>query len=145
MSPSHTNKSGVRYRYYVSQVVLQGKPQPAGLVSRVPAAEVEAFVVAALRNHLSARNAGEQLPDNDLELLERHLERATLTQKHLELRLRQTVEPAEANDAAIKDPSGRRVADVTTITVPWSRPLPATVKGIIHVPAHNTPMSAVAS
>ena len=140
MSPSHTNKGGVRYRYYVSQVVLQGKPQPAGLVSRVPAAEVEAFVVAALRNHLSARNAGEQLPDNDLELLERHLERATLTQKHLELRLRQTVEPAEANDAAIKDPSGRRVADVTTITVPWSRPLPATVHGIIHVPAHNTPM-----
>ena len=79
MSPSHTNKSGVRYRYYVSQVVLQGKPQPAGLVSRVPAAEVEAFVVAALRDHLSARNAGEQLPENDLELLERHLERVTLT------------------------------------------------------------------
>ena len=79
MSPSHTNKSGVRYRYYVSQVVLQGKPQPAGLVSRVPAAEVEAFVMAALRNHLSASAAGEQLPENDLELLERHLERVTLT------------------------------------------------------------------
>ena len=79
MSPSHTNKGGVRYRYYVSQVVLQGKPQPAGLVSRVPAAEVEAFVVAALRNHLNASDAGEQLPDNDLELLERHLERVTLT------------------------------------------------------------------
>ena len=140
MSPSHTNKGGVRYRYYVSQVVLQGKPQPAGLVCRVPAAEVEAFVIAALRNHLSASDAGEQLPENDLELLERHLERATLTPKHLELRLRQTVEPAEANDAAIKDPSARRMADVATITVPWTRPLPAAVKGIIHVPAHNTPM-----
>ena len=105
MSPSHTNKSGVRYRYYVSQVVLQGKPQPAGLVSRVPAAEVEAFVVAALRNHLSASAPGEQLPENDLELLERHLERVTLTSNHLELRLRQTVEPAQANNAANKVPS----------------------------------------
>ena len=26
MSPSHTNKRGVRYRYYVSQAVLQNKP-----------------------------------------------------------------------------------------------------------------------
>ena len=65
MSPSHTNKGGARYRYYVSQAVLQGKPQPAGLLGRVPAAEVEAFVVAALRNHLNASGAGEQLPDND--------------------------------------------------------------------------------
>jgi hypothetical protein len=32
------------------------------------------------------------------------------------------------------------MADVTTITVPWTSPVSATVKGIIHVPAHNTPM-----
>ena len=54
MSPSHTNKAGARYRYYVSQAVLQGKPQAAGSVGRVPAAEVEAFVSAALRKHLQA-------------------------------------------------------------------------------------------
>ena len=117
MSPSHTNKGGVRYRYYVSQVVLQGKPQPAGLVSRVPAAEVEAFVMTALRKHLSASAPGEQLPENDLELLERHLERVTLSSNRLELRLRQTVEPAQADNAANKDPSALRVADVATITV----------------------------
>ena len=52
MSPSHTNKGGARYRYYVSQAVLQRKPQPAGLISRVPAAEIEALVMTALRNHL---------------------------------------------------------------------------------------------
>jgi hypothetical protein len=33
------------------------------------------------------------------------------------------------------------MAGVTTITVPWTSPLPAAVKGIIHVPAHNTPMT----
>jgi hypothetical protein len=32
------------------------------LVGRVPAAEIEALVVAALRSHLSASSAGEQLP-----------------------------------------------------------------------------------
>src|SRR6516164_3811482 len=35
MSPTHANKGGARYRYYVSQAVLQGKPPPPGLVSRV--------------------------------------------------------------------------------------------------------------
>jgi site-specific DNA recombinase len=34
MSPTHTNKGGARYRYYVSQRVLPRKP--SGLVSRVP-------------------------------------------------------------------------------------------------------------
>jgi site-specific DNA recombinase len=131
MSPSHTNKRGARYRYYVSQAVLRGKSQPPRSVGRAPAAEVEALVVAALRRHLSASVAGEQLPLDNLELLKRHLERVTLTSNHLELRLRQTVEPAQADI---------RMADIATITVPWTSPLSAAVKGIIHVPAHNTPM-----
>jgi site-specific DNA recombinase len=122
MSPSHTNRGGARYRYYVSQAVLQGKPQPVGLLGRVPAAEVEAFVVAALRNHLNANGAGEQLPDNDLELLERHLDRVTLTPKHLELRLRQSVELAQADDPANNGPSAPHMAGVTTITVPLDQP-----------------------
>src|SRR6266404_5068121 len=93
MSPTHANKRGARYRYYVSQAVLQKKPPPPGLVSRVPAAEIEALVVAALRSHLRASSAGGQLPDNDRDLVERHLERVTLTPNHLELRLRELVEP----------------------------------------------------
>jgi site-specific DNA recombinase len=138
MSPSHSNKGGVRYRYYVSQAGLQGKPPPAGLVGRVPAAEIEALVVAALRTHLNANGAAEQLPDDDRDLLERRLERVTLTSKHLELRLRQGVEAAQAHDRT-NNSSGRSI--VTTITVPWTRPAPVAVKGIVHVPAHNTPMT----
>jgi site-specific DNA recombinase len=141
MSPTHTNKGRARYRYYVSQVVLQGKPPPPGLVSPVPAAEIEALVVAALRGHLSASSTGEQLPDNDRDLLERHLERVTLTPNHLELRLRQIIEPAQGHDPASTS-AGRLTASVTTMAVPWSSPVPATVKGIIHVPAHNTPIKA---
>ncbi len=140
MSPTHTNKGGARYRYYICQAVLPGKPPPPGLVSRVPAPEIETLVVAALRKHLNASGAGEPLPDNDRDLLERHLERVTLSPNHLELRLRQSVDAAQSHDPANNDSSGPPIASVTTIAVPWTSPVPATVKGIIHVPAHNTPM-----
>jgi site-specific DNA recombinase len=145
LSPTHTNKAGARYRYYVSQAALQGKPQPAGSVGRVPASEIEGLVITALRKHLTP-GGEEQLPDNDLELLERYLDRVTLMPNHLKLRLRQSVEPAPADNLAnkenpaIKDPSAPFMANVTTITVPWMSPLPARVKNILHVPAHNTPI-----
>ena len=140
MSPTHANKGGVRYRYYVSQAVLQRKPQPE-LISRVPAAEIEALVVTALYKHLNACGAGERLSDNDRDLLERHLERVTLTPNHLELRLRQIIEPAQAHDPA-NTSAGRPIASVTTVAVPWTSFLPAAAKGIVHVPAHNTPIKA---
>ena len=140
MCPSHSNKGGARYRYYVSQAVLQRKSSPLGSIGRVPAAEIERLVVVALRNHLSARGAGEPLPDDDRVLLERHLERVTLTPNHLELRLCQSVEAAQAHDPA-NNSAGHPIASVTTITVPWTSRVPGAVKGIVHVPAHNTPMT----
>src|SRR5260221_12753893 len=73
LSPTHANKCGARYPYYVSQAVLQKKPHAPGSVSRVPAAELEALVLAALRNHLNASGAGEQLPANDGNLVARHV------------------------------------------------------------------------
>jgi hypothetical protein len=81
------------------------------------------------------------LPDNDRDLLERHLERVTLTPNHLELRLRQIIEPAQSPDPA-NTSAGRPTARATTMEVPWTSPVPAAVKGIIHVPAHNTPIKA---
>ena len=64
----------------------------------------------------------------------------TLTPNHLELRLRQGVEAAQAHDRT-NNSSGVSIANVTTITVPWTSPVPAAVKGIVHVPAHNTPIT----
>jgi site-specific DNA recombinase len=143
MSPTHSNKGGARYRYYISLAVLQKKPHVPGSVSRVPAAEIEALVVAALRNHLNASSIGQQLPDNDQDLVERHVERVTLTQSEIKLRLRQIVEEApqdlDAHDTA-NNTSGRPIASITTIAIPWTSPVPAAVRGIIHVPAHNTPI-----
>ncbi len=142
MSPTHANKGGARYRYYISQAVLQKKPHAPGSVSRVPAAELEALVLAALRKHLTTSGAGQQLPGNDRDLVERHLERVTLTANHVALRFRQIVEQAQELDAhdGANNSSGGPISSVKTIAVPWSSPMPAAVKGIIHVPAHNTPI-----
>ena len=49
MSPSHSRKAtGKRYRYYVSQALLQGRPHEAGSVRRVSAEAVESIVYQAL-------------------------------------------------------------------------------------------------
>jgi hypothetical protein len=144
MSPSHTNKTGVRYRYYVSQALLQSKVRSAGLIGRVPAAELEALVLAALRQHLQASGAEPQpTVDSDRDLIEHHVERVTLTPKHIKLQMRPSSD-APAPDAATvgEGPGPNAVEDlrVATITIPWSGPVPAAVKGIAHVPAHNTPI-----
>jgi hypothetical protein len=49
MSPSHAVKKGVRYRYYVSSPVAQGRKEDAGSVHRVSASGIEQAVREALR------------------------------------------------------------------------------------------------
>jgi site-specific DNA recombinase len=48
MTPSYAIKKGVRYRYYVSCVLAQGRTDEAGSVSRVAASEIEAIITGAL-------------------------------------------------------------------------------------------------
>jgi len=49
MTPSTGKKGSARYRYYVSAALLQGRREDAGSVPRVPAPDVEAAVIGALR------------------------------------------------------------------------------------------------
>jgi site-specific DNA recombinase len=56
MSPSHAAKGGRRWRYYVSQAVLQGRKHEAGSVAWAPALEIEARVAEAARAASSASN-----------------------------------------------------------------------------------------
>ena len=52
MSPAHTTKKGIRYRYYVSASVVQGRKAEAGSVTRVPAKEVETIILNAISDRL---------------------------------------------------------------------------------------------
>ena len=49
MTPSFAVKRGIRYRYYVSRAVTEGRNDLAGSMTRVPAVDVEEAVVKALR------------------------------------------------------------------------------------------------
>ena len=51
MSPTHVKKGSVRYHYYQSSVLAQGMRSKAGSVNRVPAAEIESAVIAAVLKH----------------------------------------------------------------------------------------------
>ena len=49
MSPSHAVKNRKRYRYYVSQALLQHRTHRTGQEARIPAHEIEALVVSELQ------------------------------------------------------------------------------------------------
>ena len=138
MTPTHTNKKGVRYPYYVSQPVLR-KQSPR--IDR-PGAGARAGSAGG-RCHPPPPASKQHRPDppeTDRELIERHLLRVTLGTKELMLHLRR--------DAAGNDPAGGDddpiLADAATtpvtIAIPWTAPTAPPTKGISYVPAHNTPM-----
>ncbi|MDA1355227.1 MAG: recombinase family protein, partial [Proteobacteria bacterium] len=53
MIPSHANKKGTRYRYYVSQGLIKGSRRDAPHGRRVPAGDLEALVEERLRQFLT--------------------------------------------------------------------------------------------
>jgi hypothetical protein len=72
MTPSHSNKNGVRYRYYVSHVLLQRRKTDAGRVARVPAIQLEKLVVETIRVRAWP---GTELGLSDREVIDRHVTR----------------------------------------------------------------------
>ncbi|WP_420346172.1 recombinase family protein [Pelagibius sp.] len=52
LSPSHAVKKGVRYRYYVSQALLQQRDDAAGAVVRISAREIEELIATQLGGFL---------------------------------------------------------------------------------------------
>jgi site-specific DNA recombinase len=126
MTPSHSNKDGVRYRYYVSHAVLQRRKQDAGRVARVPAVELERIVVEALRARLAA--AG-QIRDelSDREAIEEYVERIV-------------VRP----DAVDIESKGEEQDHVRPISLPWKARAFESVKGVLHQPDERPTLGAEA-
>jgi hypothetical protein len=136
MSPSHSNKLGVRYRYYVSHAILQQRKAEAGSVARVPAAEIEKLVLDGIRRHLASMGEAEHptaIADRDL--IERHVHSVTVKPQALEVRL---VPTSEAS-ALTEEPGTKDLApgqlSTTAITLAWTAPSFAAVKGIVHAPS----------
>jgi len=133
MTPTHTNKRGARYRYYVSHALLQKRKDKAGSVPRVPAPEIESVVLNALRDHFRANEGREQTTAaEDQDRIERQLDRVVVKAEALEIHLVRSSDRPEGQSAFKSDDRDAAVPPRTIITVPWSVAVLAEVKGILH-------------
>jgi site-specific DNA recombinase len=53
MSPTHANKKGSRYRYYISRSLLEGSTKAKGDGQRIPAVALESLIVRRIRDWLA--------------------------------------------------------------------------------------------
>jgi site-specific DNA recombinase len=137
MTPTHTNKQGARYRYYVSHAILQKRTNEAGSVTRVPAHDIETIVVKALREQPDVGSGGERQDSiSDRELVERQVDRIVVKPQAIEIHLKFDTEQqaGEQNPDYESDPAPSRRPPVI-LTVPWSATVSAEVKGILHSPS----------
>ncbi len=140
MSPTHANKRGVRYRYYVSHALLQNQRAEAGSIARIPAPEIETLVCDGVRRHLAAMGGTEvATPLAEGELIERHVARVIVKPQALEVCLVPTCETsAQAEDHGLDNLASCHPP--TTITLSWTAPSLAAVKGIVHAPCAKPAM-----
>jgi site-specific DNA recombinase len=143
MTPTHTNKLGARYRYYVSHALQQRRNEEAGTVSRVPAHDIETIVVKALRERPDIGVNGErQNVICDRELIEQQVDRVIVQPQAIEIQLKSEIEQqagAHDQDDEADSESSRRVPSI--LNVPWSAAPSVEVKGIIHSPSPAPTMS----
>ena len=117
MTPSHSNKNGARYRYYVSHALLQNRTDEAGSVPRVPAPEMEQLVVNALRE-LASSQAGDSGPPtlaDERDLVEQHVEHVVIRANAIEINL---LRKSDGEDHA--DQLTASEHSPATISVPWT-------------------------
>jgi DNA invertase Pin-like site-specific DNA recombinase len=62
-SPDFTNKGKTRYRYYISQNLIQYRGHPKGTMARIPAHEIEAVVIDTIHKALFEILALDQVDD----------------------------------------------------------------------------------
>jgi hypothetical protein len=117
MSPSHARKQGIRYRYYVSSALLHGQPERAGSVRRVPAADVEALVGRAVREHFE-----DSIQTDDRDLISTHVVRVDVQADQLAVELKA---PRQARGRGNGSPpdheSSEQDADRTVLHIPWRK------------------------
>jgi site-specific DNA recombinase len=115
MSPSFSTKNGVRYRFYVSSALLRGQTGEVGSVGRVPAAEIESAVHAALGDQVGQGPKGSISSPDALETVER----VVVARDRLLISLTRSDDAGDIDDAN------------SEIRIPWSssnRPTTGTVE-----------------
>ena len=117
MTPSHARKGAIKYRYYISSALVQGQPEQAGHISRVPAQEIEAIVARSVREHF-----GGPIDSEDAALIRDHVVRVEVKSDRLMI---------ELTDAKGVDAKRKRTNE--KIEIPWHK-TPSTRRREILVP-----------
>ena len=136
MTPSHAVKNGMRYRYYISSVLIQGQPDKAAKLNRVPAPEIEKLILSAARKHLAGKpttKVGAEGPHslNDKELISAYVARVDVKPDHLAIQLHAKSEPnGEAQACWQSVEQDERVhRDPHVLVVPWKKTSVKTTAG----------------
>jgi site-specific DNA recombinase len=115
MIPTHANKSGVRYCYYQSWVLAQGQKGKVGVVSRVPAQEIEHLVLAELHVRFADQTSnGKDQGNGGIRGLIERVERIDVLRDVLNVQLKDDVADPHT------DESNSEGAEI--ISIPWTKP-----------------------
>ncbi len=136
MTPTHTNKRGARYRYYISHALLQKRDNEAGSVSRISAPELEVAVIKAARDRDAAQSEGWSSTGDDQEIINRTVERVIVEPKCITVRFYADV----TMDARNSDGEPTRICG-DMISIPYDRSLPVAAKGIVYSPPSGVSVS----
>src|ERR1700733_787190 len=115
MSPTHSLKKGVRYRYYVSQAVAQCRKEEAGAIVRVPAPDVEAMVSGLIATRFGVPGV---VPGR--EVLGAHVYKVTVQAEALEIALQAARKPAN-KDFGPSQPPLKPLAFPGPVSPLWPR------------------------
>src|SRR5450759_3663816 len=118
MSPSHARKRGIKYRYYLSAALIQGRAERTGSIRRVPAVDIEALVIKSVREHLKL---SESLDDRSL--VNTHVVRVEIQADQLIIRFSQ-----------VQKSNRKRAGAEGTLLVPWQK-TPSTRRREILLPS----------
>ena len=128
MTPSYTVKNAVRYRYYISAALIQGQPDKAAKLNRVPATEIEKLILSTLRKHLASEPHNKLEAEgphslNDRELISAHVARVDVKRDHLAIQLSAKSErDSAAQDRRHSAEQDERVhRDPHVLVVPWKK------------------------
>lgn len=105
MTPSHSNKDGVRYHFYVSSALLKGRKVDAGSIGRIAAKPIE----TAVTTHIKTLCVDRLQPNESFnDFFNRVLSRVDLRKNALRLTIK--------NDEADSDNS----SSIQTVDIPWN-------------------------
>jgi site-specific DNA recombinase len=99
MSPTHSRKQGLRYRYYTSRALMEGRKSEAGTIARVSAEDVETLVVEALTTARRARTGPDSAPDDPRKAIQTMVARVTVAEDRLTIELTETAVEALGQSA----------------------------------------------